>query len=434
MADAAIDTEQIRAKVEEMAPRLDFHEPGTIPSPATPTFADRRARRRPGERPGVMSLSLVERDGLVFWELGTPIRPELRRSRRVLGFVGRLILRKDTRVLGSNEITGYLENLDTTLTPLRGLQQWTAQGLQPNAAAVQTGKILLFIHGTFSNSQHLFDEIRKAPGGSELLARATARGAYDQILAFDHPTLSVSPMLNAVDLREALRGSQAAVDIVCHSRGGLVARWWIEVLDTFPSRAKRAVFAGSPLVGTSLAAPDKLRNGLKLLSTYGSLLGKAAMAAPLLNAPGALLVIFGSLARAASSVPLIDAGVAMIPGLNGQSRVANSLELTRLNRGCAACPANYFFITSNFQPEQVGWKVLKGARQLAIRAANVLADDFVFPNDNDLVVDTDAMTAPWQRGLANDHLHKFAESDSVHHTIYFEQQKTIEFIACSLGI
>jgi hypothetical protein len=138
--------------------------------------------------------------------------------------IRRLILRKDTRVLGSNEITGYLENLDNTLTPRRGLQQWTTQGLQPIAAPVQTGKILLFIQGTFSNSQHLFDEIRKAPGGPELVARATAPGAYDQILAFDHPTLSLSPIVNAVDLREALAGTQAAVDIVCHSRGGLVAR------------------------------------------------------------------------------------------------------------------------------------------------------------------------------------------------------------------
>jgi hypothetical protein len=73
-------------------------------------------------------------------------------------------------------------------------------------------------------------------------------------------------------------------------------------------------------------------------------------------------------------------------------------------------------------------------RQVAIRTADILADDFVFPGDNDLVVDTDAMTAPWQTGLADDHLYKFAESDSVHHTIYFGQQKTIEFIARSLRI
>lgn len=194
------------------------------------------------------------------------------------------------------------------------------------------------------------------------------------------------------------------------------------------------MFVGSPLTGTSLAAPNRLREGLKLLSTYAGLLGNATMALPLLNAPAALLVIFASLARATASVSLIDAGVAMIPGLNGQSRVENSLELTRLNRECGSYPVQYYFVSSNFQPERIGWNILKGIRQIAVRGANALADNFVFPGDNDLVVDTRAMTEPWTSGLVPANSLKFDDSAAVHHTIYFRQAKTIDFISSSFGI
>lgn len=434
--DENLNFDQIRQNVESMATTLRLHEPGTVPVPmaAELTFAERRACRRPGTRRDILTLSLIERGGLVFWEIGTPVRPELRRSRRTSILSGTLIARKEAPILGLNEIVGYLEKLDTTLTPLRGLQQWTPQGLIPNAQPVQAGKILLFIHGTFSKSAHLFEEMQQAPGGPDLLNRAIQSAGYNQILAFDHPTLSASPIVNAIDLRTAFGSSQADVDIVCHSRGGLVSRWWMEVLDACPTRKRRGVFVGSPLTGTSLAAPDRLREGLKSLSTYAGLLGKAAMATPLLNAPAALLVIFASLTRATASVPLVDAGVAMIPGLNGQSRVANSLELTRLNRACATYPAQYYFVSSNFQPERIGWNILKGIRQIVVRGANALADNFVFPGDNDLVVDTQAMTEPWTSGLLAANTLNFDESSAVHHTIYFRQAKTIDFISRSLGI
>jgi pimeloyl-ACP methyl ester carboxylesterase len=294
------------------------------------------------------------------------------------------------------------------------------------------GKVLLLIHGTFSNSEHLFAEIQAAPNGPDLLARALTQSGYKQILTFDHPTLSASPMVNAMDLRSALGASQADVDIICHSRGGLVSRWWMEVFDPLLSRKKRAVFVGSPLTGTSLAAPGRLRAGLKLLSTYATFLGNATMAAPLLNAPAALLRIFGSLASAAASVPLIDAGVAMIPGLNGQSRVANAIELLRLNSQCVNCPKEYFFVSSNFNPERAGWDVLKRVREIGIRTLNAAADSFVFPGDNDLVVDTAAMTEPWTAGIGAANSWKFDESASVHHTNYFRNRDTIEFITKSL--
>ncbi len=156
------------------------------------------------------------------------------------------------------------------------------------------------------------------------------------------------------------------------------------------------------------------------------------MAAPFLAAPAALLRIFASLGSAAAAVPLIDAGVAMIPGLNGQSRVANAIELTRLNVQCPKCPKDYFFVASNFNPDKPGWDVLKWVRGISIRTINAAADAFVFPGENDLVVDTAAMTEPWTASLDPKNVKLFDESAGVHHTNYFQNQATIKFIADSL--
>src|SRR5579884_576852 len=275
MSDLAFDYDNIRANLESMAQPLDLHPPGTVrPVPSDePSLSELRRGRRPGPRRGVLALSLVERQGLVYWEIGAPVRPELRRTRRAGGIFGKLIARKEVTELEPNQVTQYLEQLDSTLTPKRGIRKWTVNGLVDCTQFPADGNILLFVHGTFSNSDHLFSEINAAPNGSQFLNRALS--SYNHVLAFDHPTLSVSPVVNAVDLRAAVGDSKANIDIVCHSRGGLVSRWWMEKLDPCSARVRRAVFVGSPLTGTSLASPARLRAGLKLMSTYASLLGNA---------------------------------------------------------------------------------------------------------------------------------------------------------------
>ncbi len=72
----------------------------------------------------------------------------------------------------------------------------------------------------------------------------SARSAYGQVLAFDHPTVSVSPFLNALDLSRQLATTDAEIDVICDSRGGLVVRWWLDVLDRERTQVRRAVFFG----------------------------------------------------------------------------------------------------------------------------------------------------------------------------------------------
>lgn len=79
-----------------------------------------------------------------------------------------------------------------------------------------TDPYLLFIHGTASSSNGSFGKLAGTEEWKQL------RTDYGQrILAFEHRTLSVSPIKNALDLLEVLPDG-ATLHLVSHSRGGLV--------------------------------------------------------------------------------------------------------------------------------------------------------------------------------------------------------------------
>ena len=424
--------EQARATFETVARDLDLYEPGTL-SVARVSLSDLRRRRSQDISANTGAISLVERDGLLSWHLGPIALPGTRGQRRFrVRQLGRTVARKEFVALGQNEIGAYLANLDQQLTPNRGLRQWDPKQNKLHAAnASRHGKILLFIHGTFSSGEHLFEEMRRAPKGDEFLTRAAHH--YTQILAFGHPTVSVSPMINAIDLRNALVGSTADIDIVCHSGGGLIARWWLEAFDTQVNRRRRAIFVASPLAGTSLASPVRLRAGLNVLANFSMLLGTASMAVPFMMAPAAILRVIGSVVGVASRVPLVDAALAMIPGLNAQSRVENNPELIRLNRGPLNAP-NYFFVISDFESARAGWNFWKYIRELKIRTAETTVDMLVFPGQNDIVVDTESMTKAAGVEFPKTNLLDFGTNSEVYHTNYFQNQRTLDFIARSFDI
>ena len=104
-----------------------------------------------------------------------------------------------------------------------GLYDWSqGEQLAPLAwAAAPTvapdARYLVFIHGTASSTLGSFGDLPRVSG---LWSRL--RAAYGgNILAFEHRTLSESPIENALQLVRALpRG--ARVDLVTHSRGGMV--------------------------------------------------------------------------------------------------------------------------------------------------------------------------------------------------------------------
>lgn len=434
MMDAAAAEKRRRDLADRIQSELKpfgIHPVDSGEGPSAPSISNLRRGLFPPEEEGVKIATLLNVDGVLYWtgEAPPPLAAGgMRRAGLRSLFGGEPITSVKLQTLSLNEIGQNLEDMDRNLTPQgpSKVRQIRNGAIEPaEVAPIQSGKILLFVHGTFSNNDSVIAEINLTPEGRKFLADVERN--YNQVLAFDHFTVSRSPILNALDLARKFATSDAEVDIVCHSRGGLVTRWFFEEMDRKPGRKRRAVLVGSPIGGTSLAAPDKLRGALNLLTNIGTAVGTGVSLIPFLAAAGALMKLVFSVAGAMTKVPLIDAGVAMIPGLSAQSRILNNNELNALSWPPRELPA-YFAVTSSFQPADIGWKFWNLFCDWTHAAA--AAEDRIFQAANDLVVDTDSMTQTIQ---VQDKL-PFEAADHIYHTIYFRQPKTITFLRRSLGI
>lgn len=425
------------------------------PEEQTVASLRRRRRRAVNDIDSTMKVvSLVEEGGTLYWRDGIPSRPAARRrGRRGLDATeqGALVLAKEFPTLAPNKIIAAIGAIDRRLNAaigeslqsrLRAVRQTPGGSFVLQDADVSgpfAGRTLLCVHGTFSNAANMLSEFM-TPDGRGLRFLNKAAKKYDRLLFFDHPTLSVSPVINALELGRAMAGSSGQIDVIAHSRGGLVVRWWLEAFGSslrLASNAQvRAVLAGSPLHGTSLAAPDKIQHAMSLLSNIGTFAEKTmnlvGLSNPFLWVAEKLVEVIVSVTGALARTPLIDALTALVPGLSGQSAVNNNHELNRLRIGpCAVDPA-YYAIISNFETSNPTWRFWRNFRKE--RLAD-LATDVVFPGDNDLVVDTLSMTdfgVPRLRlaGASCD----FGTSDEVWHCNYFRQPKSINYIASRFSL
>lgn len=412
----------------------------------------RRRRRRAANTPDslIKTVSLVDEGGVLYWRDGIPTRtPRVAGRRRRAGVedTGELIYTKEFPVLAPNKVIDAIGALDRRLNKaidgslrsrLRELKQTATGAFQwepVDSAGPFTDKTLLLVHGTFSNAENMLNEFKSGPGLRFLNRVTRAPTKYKQILFFDHPTLAVSPVINALELGRALAGSTGQIDVIAHSRGGLIVRWWLEAfgtsLGTAPKSRVRAIFAGSPLHGTSLAAPDRIRHAMSLVSNIGTYaektMGLVGVANPFLWVAGKLVEVIVSVAGALAKTPLVDALTALVPGLAGQSAVTNNHEINRLRLGPVAMPSQYYAVQSNFETQNPGWRFWRNFRKDRM---GDLAADIVFPGDNDLVVDTPSMAdfgVPKVKLAAKPC--DFGKSDTVWHCNYFRQEKTIKYIA-----
>ncbi|MDY0110034.1 MAG: hypothetical protein RBT60_08880 [Candidatus Krumholzibacteria bacterium] len=405
----------------------------------------RQLRRRAGSRRArddrFSMLALTEVDGVLRWEeggaLARPAGPSPARLRGEAGAAGDLVRAQfKFERLPASDVGEFLTTLDRKFATQPGLKVLSGPRWEPLQKPLARKKILLIIHGTFSNADNVLAEFRATSHGRSFLERA--RTKYDQVLAFDHWTLSTSPVMNALDLGRLLQATPAQIDVIAHSRGGLVARWWAETFDRQTDRKRRLVLVGAPLGGTSLASPPRLRSALDHLAnvfrTVQVASGLASAALPVFTVLAGLMRVLASVGRATARVPLIDAAVAMIPGLAAQSRVGNSPELTRLRLATGDAPANYIAVKADFEPQGVGWAFW----QLFVRARQRLADvgaDIVFDGENDLVVDSASMTFLADNlDLPRAQVLDFGTTDRVHHLNYFRQKETLEFLGRKWGV
>lgn len=254
-----------------------------------------------------------------------------------------------------------------SLLPVDGFDTWRAL-LPPGA----TRRVLLFLHGFGSTTA-------RSAGATFLPAFANG---YDAVLAYDHPTLTRDPLENALDLLARVpEDLDLHVDIVAHSRGGLVARSLVELVAPRAHFAPRTIIThGTPHNGTRLAEPERWDRLVSLGLTAASWLATSVGAA--FWAPKLLEYVLKAAAQSVFALPGIEA---MTP---------HSAFLERLN--AAADPATaagalqsrvrYAAVLSQFS----GWNtpelnVVQGLRSLAAQA--------FIDAPNDLIVPTDSMGA-----------------------------------------
>ena len=419
---------------------------GVAPDVSSETFSGKRRMStaalrkkrlsRADEGEAIMTLA-VDPKGVLRWHPGSAVAAaslgSKRAARRAPAIDSQMIVEQFTfDTVGLSDVYRYLAWIDERLTPKQGLWQLSqGQLVEVNRGRKNWGRVLLIIHGTFSNCQNCVKSLNTVVQGANESFIAWASQRYDAILCFNHGTLSRSPLINALQL-ESLLPNTGQIDIVCHSRGGLVSRWWYEVACRRPEQRGKVIFVGAPLSGTSLAAPDRVRAAIDYFTNIGQVVDKgldvASKIVPYLSVAQFLMSLVCSTASIVSKTPVADAVIALVPGLDAQSRVQNNYELNEL-RNRPAHLSNYYFVTSSFRPKDVGWEFWKYFTEINTRVKSLAADK-IFPGPHDMVVDTSSMldlgeqTGP----IPKSHQLNFGMNHRVHHTNYFEFKESIDYM------
>lgn len=412
---------------------------------------------------GEKAVVLVEQDGVFRWVYPTPDDPALpsrrRSTERTLHFEfdatptigpgsspGRRSLASDVWgylrskldvyvfrwVAGQlgGAAAGYLDrDIATGLVPMgkTAPTTWRTDGAFTfKAEEGKPFRVLLFIHGTFSSTAGSFGGLRDpecAPFGEKLFS------AYDAVVGFEHKTLVETPEENVGHLIAALSKAKlpegARIDIVAFSRGGLVARVFLELQE----KARRAAlgpheigdvtFVGCTNSGTYLAEPENMRDLIDFYTTlfaWGARLVEVAFppSAATVEITKALLSGLGDFVKALAEAAITDSHV---PGLAAMQ--PGGPLVTRLNDAVddGDDRPRYRALAIDFEAPSL---LQGGARMVAVDA---VADRLFRNAANDLVVHTESMTSfgKRQRQLV-DQIR--TRSDKVFHTRYFDAADT----------
>jgi len=267
------------------------------------------------------------------------------------------------------------------------------------------GPALLFVHGTFSTAHHAFGATQRRTM-EELSDRYHGR-----LFAFDHPTLSEDPWDNASWLAEEMpRGLPPLdLDIVCHSRGGLVSRALASGLDALVGRLRvgRIVFVAAPNDGTLLAHPDHM---VKMLDRYTNAI-QFLPSGPFKGVLEAIVTAVKTLAHA---------GLQHLPGLAAVAPDSVVLELLRKVKlkGDTRCYA----IAADWEPKADS-PLFTLVKQ---KVANRVIDQVFNDEKNDLVVPTLGVAGAHGSGfpLPASQVFEFSSDAGAMHTNLFSLDET----------
>jgi hypothetical protein len=270
------------------------------------------------------------------------------------------------------------------------------------------GRALLMVHGTLSRAHTAFGALPAA------FVKAL-HDAYDgRVFAFDHFTLSHDPNENVRWFVDHLpEKARLELDIICHSRGGLVSRVLAEKqgelsLGSRTVAVKRVVFVATPNAGTVLADTAYVND---FIDAYTNLLN-------FLPDTGALEVMEGLITIAK------QIAVGALKGLDGlQSMNPKGKFLSTLNTGPKSS-AQYFAMTADFEPTAPGFRDY----------VTDLFTDKIFKTENDLVVPTAGVyDTNGSDGFPIIDRRAFGVADGIAHTRFFghpaAQQQIMQWLA-----
>jgi hypothetical protein len=265
---------------------------------------------------------------------------------------------------------------------------------------ISQGRALLFVHGTFSTC----GTFAPLPGAAiaELSRRYEGR-----LIAFNHATLTADPRENALAFLSAMPPSmKLEIDIVCHSRGGLVAR---EIAGLGQAQGsvtvRNVIFVGATNSGTALADADHMVAMIDRFTTIAKFI-PAGTAAKIVDALILVVKILGH-----ALLDDLEGLAAMSPG---------GTFMKALNTAGGAAP-DLFAIASDFEPKE-------GTPLLSLTRAEDFAIDRVFEKAaNDLVVPRDGVFA--KNGamgfpIGDARCLLFGPADGVIHTEFFSEPRT----------
>jgi hypothetical protein len=288
------------------------------------------------------------------------------------------------------------------------LRRWNIDGTFTDLTAddwpqLAEGRVLLFVHGTFSTTTGGF-------GALPLATRTLLHQRYGgRVLAYDHPTIADEPSVNAREFYNVVGDHVLDLDIVCHSRGGLVTRSIAErpgaLAGLGPNTTiRKVVLVACVNKGTILANAD---HWAELVDRYTTLLS-------LLPVPGAAATLETILAVVKSIA------VQTVHDLEGLSCMSpDSCYLFDLNVAVQnPRDATYFAIVSDYEPANPD---LRAWLDDEVR-------DRLFggePNDMMVTVQSMAMHNGSNRFPIDEaNTCRFDPPEAIEHSMYFGQPKT----------
>ncbi|MGD0484202.1 MAG: hypothetical protein ABSB58_06055 [Gemmatimonadales bacterium] len=336
-----------------------------------------------------------------------------------LGALGRMLLRVFIYPLGDLVVGKAVEIaarvLEGKFRPYE-IRSFTPANCQNRSAPrwtpadwnfVGSGRSLLFIHGGLSTASI---GLGRLPGVT--MGELDARYGH-RLFAFDHPTTSEDPKQNASwFLQQVPAGMTLDLDILCHSRGGIVARELTQNAKVLCPRVTcnvgKVVFVGVPNDGTALLDGGNIVHLFDRLTSAISLLPPGFIAELL---DGVILGV----------KLLAHGGLAGLRGL--KALVPRGAYLQKLNAP-GPMTTQYFAIAADYEPKPTG----PLPQIVKMGAFNQFMDAVFKQEPNDLTVPTDGVAEPAGGGpgfpIPAANCIRFPAKEGVWHHTYFEASKT----------